>query len=518
MKTVSTTADGSAGVFKQLNGLTMPVKTAYLFIIFLTYFIIAVLISWTRKNYFIWGDDAYLLSIAANNNMLQCLFGGAAAAVSQADFEPLLGPIFRIYWLLFHLDVSLYYWTTPLLIAGSALAVYCLFTRLVPNNLYAVFCGAVLALSPAVVSAAGNLTCQNYILGLICALAALCFAKDFAEDHYPRDLWLTLILSFLAVCLKSLYFPIYIVNLYLIVRGKSDVKKSLIGFTVIGLIYFGLRAYALKTILNVYTDKHDIGQMILGTIKSIPRLLETVVWGVGIPGKPNVIAVAVGALIVLGTMVMAYLKNSYAGVLKYLALLFLSLCIPAFVFWVPIISYFNDKLFNMGDRLVVGAIAVIWLTFLYYGYHFFVERYRFNKPLLIACLAIGLVIFCLVGGVQKSRTWADIMMSNSQAKYLMTLPKGKYLIVAEPAWYIQPLNTLIMKERPGSVLVDALTQPKNTTISLPMFSTYYRLTYSGNIEETKDVEKAKAWLDTFRVNFCRKFPFHCAPPKKSPTL
>ncbi len=504
-----------AGDFNQQKDLNIPAKAVHLFFIFLVYFILAVLVSWARRKYFIWGDDTYILSVTANNNMLQCLFGSASTVGTHGDFEPFLGMIFRLYWLLFHMDVSLYYWITPALIAGSALAAYCLIARLVPNKLYAVFSGAVLAYSPAVVSSSGNLTCHNYIWGLICALVSMGFALDFAKHHRSRDLWLTIVLSFLAVCLKSLYFPVSLVNLYLIVRSKSEVKKALIGFLVMGLIYFGLRVYAIHGLINVYSERHDISVMALGTIKSIPRLLETVVWGVGIPGKPNLIAVAVGAFIVLSTVAMAYLKNSYAGVLKYLALLLLSLCIPAFVFWIPIISYFNDRVLNMGDRLVVAAISVIWLSFLYHGYHFVSKRYRFNKPILIGILATGLAILCLVGGVQKSKIWAKIMMSNSQAQYLMTLPKGKYLIVAEPAWFIQPFNRLIMQRHPGLVLADAIEQTKNPTISLPMYSGYYRFMFSGKIEETQDVEKAKDWLNTFRVEFCRKFPYNCAPPGKS---
>jgi hypothetical protein len=130
-------------------------------------------------------------------------------------------------------------------------------------------------------------------------------------------------------------------------------------------------------------------------------------------------------------------------------------------------------------------------------------------------LAAGLVILCLVGGVQKSKIWGKIMMSNSQAQYLMTLPKGKYLIVAEPAWFIQPLNRLIMQRRPGLVLVDAIEQARNPTISLPKFTKYYRFTYSGKIEQTQNVQKAKDWLERFRVNFCRKFPYNCTPQGKS---
>ena len=510
--------DGVVGYFKYLEKQKVPVKVAYLCIIFLAYFIIAVVISWARKNYFIWGDDTYILSVTANNNMFQCFFGRGSVVGTHGDFEPFLGPLFRLYWLLFHLDVSLYYWITPVLIAGSGLAVYCLFTRLVPNKLFALFSGAVLAFSPAIVSATGILTCHNYIWGFICALFSTCFAIDLAKHNRSRDLWLTIVLSFLAVCFKSLYFPISIVNIYLIVRNNSEVKKPLIGFSVMGLIYFGLRVYAIKGIINVYSGEHDIVVMILGTIESIPRLLETVVWGVGIPGKPNLAAVAIGGLIVLSTVVMAYLKNSYSGVLKYLTLLFLSLSIPAFVFWEPIISYFNDRVWNMGDRLVVAAISVIWLSFLYYGYYFYAERYRFNKPLLIGFLATGLVVLCLVGGVQKSKTWANIMMSNSQAEYLLTLPKGKYLIVAEPAWFIQPFNKLVMQRHPGLVLVDAIEQKKNSTIPLAMFSKYCRFMYSGKIEETHETEKVQNWLNTFWVNFCQKFPYHCAPPGKSPTM
>lgn len=515
MNTGLTTADGVAGAIKPAGNPTLPARAAYYFFAIIAYFIVAVLITWPRKDFFIWGDDTYLLSIAANHNMLDCLFGSAAAAVSQADFEPLLGPIFRVYWLLFGLDAGLYYWITPVLLAASALAAYCLFTRLVPNRLYAVFCGAILAFSPATVSAAGNLTCHNYVWGLIIGLASICFARDFVQQHCPRDLWLAIGLSFLAVLLKSLYFPISIVNLYLIVRGRYGVKKVVTGFAVMGLIYFGLRAYALKTIVNVYTDQHDLWLMILGAGKSVPRLLETVTWGVVVPGEPNYIAVAVGALMVLGTLVMAYIKNQFTGVLEYLALLFFSICIPAFVFWLPIISYFNDQFLNMGDRLVIAAVAVIWLSFLYYGYQVFFRRYRFNKFALIGLLSIGVTVLCLAGGLPKSQAWASLMMSNSQVEYLRKLPKGKYLVVAEPAWFIQPLNALIMQRCSDLVLADAIETAREN-IPLPEFTKYFRFTHSGKIVETEDMDKAKEWLEIFRMDFCQKFPFHCAPQNKHP--
>lgn len=67
--------------------------------------------------------------------------------------------------------------------------------------------------------------------------------------------------------------------------SPSNLKKTLTGYSSVFIFYLLLRWLMLGSVIGGYSRGIEWGAMLCYLIKSLPRLLQTVVWGGAAPGE-----------------------------------------------------------------------------------------------------------------------------------------------------------------------------------------------------------------------------------------
>ena len=455
-----------------------------------------------------WGDDTFLMKMAAGHSAFELLFRGPARAVSQNNFMPLLGVTFFIDRLLFGLNflgrnLHSLFW----LAAAGGLA-YQLFRRLGLHRRPALAGGITLVVSPAMVSVAGHYSNRHYLFGFAFALLSLLLVLEWKENGRWGWLWSSVCFYFLALCSKEVFAPLPVVAIHLLQPWQTRSRKAVMGFSAAFLLYLVLRWIMLGHLIGGYTRSVEWGTMAGYLIQSLPRLLQTVVWGGAAPGQISWIAVTCGTSVLAAVYILAAGSHGLRGVFYQTVLLGLSLCVVALALYAPQIRYAHDPFYCHGDRLALPFSAAIWLSFWYLAGN--VLATKKNSPMvtgLLAVLIIGPLMY--YGGLKATDGWKKTKATIDQAVYLNTHASQQCLVIGDPTWFlghyavvlktVNPDTRLEVMDRPGHV------QAYRPQENLPAIW----LQPGAGVCTSRDPDQVRQWLKAFTSDYCRLFPQRC---------
>jgi hypothetical protein len=462
-----------------------------------------------------WGDDIFLIKMAAKYNIFELLFKGGVYSVSKSSFTPLLGVTFYIDHLLFGFNflgrnLHSLFW----LIAVGYLASLFL-QQLGLHPLPALAGGITLVATPAMVTAAAHYSNRHYLFGFGFALLSLMMILKWRRSAHPRWLWTAVCFYFLSLCSKEIYAPLPIIAGFLVWPAKADVKKTLTGYSAAFVLYLLLRLIVLGSVIGGYTRNIEWGAMLSYLVKSLPRMLQTVVWGGAAPDEIYGPAVALGSLIVIATLILAAKANGLKGVVYLGGLLVLSLSVVAITLYVPPIRYGEDPFYCHGDRLVLAFSTAVWFSFWYLAGRCLTEK----KVLTLIVLLLAAVVIAplmVYGGLATANNWKKNKTTIEQVTFINNHAAQKWLVIGHPAWFLGTYIALLQSKN-SSTLMQSLDRPGQLeTFRLEEFSTAVSMQPEKAILTTNSSEQTQQWLTEFTTEYCRLFPDRCPIPGLQP--
>jgi hypothetical protein len=455
-----------------------------------------------------WGDDTFLMTMAAKHNVFELLFKGPGRAISQNNFMPLLGISFYIDHLLFGINFLGYNLHSLFLLVAVGFLAYLFLQQLNLHRWPALAGGITLVVSPAMVAVAGLYSNRHYLFGLAFALLSLISILKWHQTTCSRWFWAAVCFYFLALCSKEIYAPLLVIAGFLVLPSKVDIKKTLTGYFSVFVLYLLLRWLMLGTVIGGYSRGIEVGPMFCYLIKSLPRLLQTVVWGGAAPREISGPAVALGVSILGATFLLAAKSSGLKGAFCFGGLLVLSLCVVAMTLSVPPVLYGEDPFYCHGDRLAVAFSSAIWLSFWYLAGRRLTEKEV--SPLIVLLLAlviIGPLMF--YGGLATANNWKKNRATIDQVTFLNNHASQKLLIVGHPAWFLQYYLAMLQAKNPGT-LMQAIDRPGQPKMLRPEgFSAAVLIQPEKAILTTHSPEQTQEWLKEFTAEFCGLFPNRC---------
>ena len=379
-----------------------------------------------------WGDDMPLLSVVSRLGLSELLFSPAGSMISQSSYMPLLGATLRADWLVFGSNFLGYNLHSLFWLWAAGCAAALLLREAEVEWLGALLGGAAVILAPATVSVSGLYATRHYLFGLTFALLSLASLLRWSKSGSRPLFGAALALYFLAALSKEVYVPLFLAApLLLRLRGGSS-RTPAIGYGAVLALYLALRYTALPSLVGGYSSSYDPAMVLAYFLKSLPRLAETLAWGGASPGGVSAVAAVLGGIIALSAGLLAWEKRRWTGLLSFLALVFLSLCVVAPTLWVPSIRYAEDRLFCHGDRLALAFSSSVWLSFIYLlfaGLKALPPRRRMAVRFLAAAI---LPAFFYFGGLRKAQSWRQNKITISQARFMLQNADRKMLVIAQP--------------------------------------------------------------------------------------
>lgn len=476
--------------------------------------IIALIGGWVYHPLFnlaLWGDDAFLMKLAARHNTFELLFKGPARSISQNNFMPLLGITFRIDHLLFGLNFTgrnlhSLFW----LIAVGYLG-HLLLRRLGLKPWTALAGGVALMVSPAVVSVAGHFSNRHYLFGLAYALLSLIMIIQWRTQARPWMFRAAVGFYFLALCSKEIYAPLLVVAGFMVWQSGADVAKTLRAYTAAFGLYLILRWIMLGSVVGGYTRHIEWGRMFAYLAKSLPRLTETILWGGALPGRIDRPAVFLGCLVVAATALLAMKVSGWRGLAYFCGLLGLSLCVITLTLYVPPIRYAEDPFYCHGDRLALAFSTAVWLSLSYVVGRLQNAKRIPDKIVLPLCVMVILPL-ALYGGLLKANRWKMAKATVSQVRFLNRHASQNWLVIGHPTWFLSHY-LMLLSTSSTRVRMQSIDAPGRGIAWRPEdYPAAVRLQPNLPIQRTGDPLEIQRWSEDFRVEYCRLFPDRCARP------
>ncbi len=457
-----------------------------------------------------WGDDTFLMNFTARNTLSDLLFGEPARILSRSNFMPLVGVFFRLDHLLFGLNFTGRNIHSLIWLITVGYLGYALLFRLGLKLWTSVAGGVVLLVSPAAVSVAGLFSNRNYLFGLAFALLSLVLLMNWIVTSHPVMFFSAVCFYFLALCSKEIYAPLPVLAGFIVWQRKTGVAKTLWAYMAAFGLYLLLRRAMTGSVVGGYTQHLEGIVMLSYLVRSLPRLLETVVWGSAVPGVTNRPAAILGCLIVLSTAWLAITISGWRGLVYYCVLLALSLCVVSLALYAPIIRYADDPLYCHGDRLALAFSTVIWFSLIYCIGRLQNTGAISDKNAVLLCFAI-IVPLMYYGGLKKAQSWKMEKASLSQVTFVNDNAAQRWLVIAAPTWSFGQYLDLLRLTDPG-VRIQSLDSPgRDSTWYIKDYPVVYRIRPNQPILHTGDPIKIQRWSKEPRAEFCKIFPFLCTP-------
>jgi hypothetical protein len=462
-----------------------------------------------------WGDDVSHMSIAAKFNAFGLLFKDPAHAISQFSFTPLLGITFRIDYLLFGTNFLGYNLHSLFWFVTVGYLTYLFLEQLGIHRWSAMAGGISLMVSPAMVSVAGLYSTRHYLFGFGYALLSLMMLLKWCDTSRSGWFVAAVCFYFLALCSKEIYAPLLVVALFLAWPVKSNFNKALIGYFLVFLFYLLLRWLMLGSIIGGYSRGIEWGTMFFYLIKSLPRMLQTIVWGGAAPGEISAPAVVLGVLILTGTFLLAAKSNGFKGVSCLFGLLVLSLCVVALTLYVPIIRYGKEPFYCHENRFALAFSSAIWLSFWYLSGRYLTKK---MAPPIVTFLLAAVIIgpLAVYGGLATAKNWGKNRITIEQVTYLNDHAAQKMLVIGHPTWFLSYYLAMLQVGNPAA-LVQAQAIPGPQSQAIPEqpdqrkqvhpeeFSFTVLMQPEKTILTSDDPKQIQTWLTGFAVEFDRLF-------------
>lgn len=474
----------------------------------------AALMFWPLFRLSFWGDDTFLILHTSRYNLIELLFLGPARAISRYHFMPLLGLSFYIDARLFQLDfvgrnLHNFFW-----LAAVGYSSYLLFREL-GLRVWSSLSGGIGAMAmPATISVAGLYSNRNYLFGLAFAILTLTAAVRWSRQQKPRWLYLSLFFYFLSIASKEVYLSVAIPALAISWRCSASRRKVAMGYSALLLSYFVMRWAMLGSAIGGYPPGIDVLTVLEYFPRCVPRLLQTLVWGGETPGVISCWAVTIGAFWIMTTVLMSFTVWGRQGIFRIGGLIFLSLCISALAFPLPLIRYADDPLYCHGDRLALAFSFTVWAAF-WYLVHVSLSRIRIASGPRFLLPIVVLVPLALFGGIEKANSWRHSKATIDQAEFVRTHAARPLLIVSEPTWFLNDFVSLIERVNPecrlqpfqryvylgfeGLRLDSDIAHRESGVLLIP----------PGRIVMTDCSAEIQQWSHECIAGFCRLFPFRC---------
>jgi len=395
--------------------------------------ILALAVSVPLLDLCFWGDDMPLLNAVSRFGFAELLFSPARNIISQSSYMPLLGATLRVDWQVFGSNFLGYNLHSLFWLWAAGCSACLLLREAEVERLGALVGGAAVILAPATVSVSGLYATRHYLFGLAFAFLALASLLRWSKGGGRLMFGSALGFCFLAVLSKEIYVPLLLLAPLLIKLRRGSFRTAAFGCGAVFALYLGLRYIALPNFVGGYARSYDLTMVLVYFLKSLPRLAETLVWGGASPGVVSAIAAASGGIIVLSTGFLSWKKYKWPGILSFLALVFLSLCVVAPTLWVPSIRYAEDRIGCHGDRLAIVFSSSVWLSFIYLlfaGVKDLPQRRR--TAVRVAALAIVPALF-FFGGIRKAQAWRLNKITIPQARFMLQNADRKILVIAQPS-------------------------------------------------------------------------------------
>jgi hypothetical protein len=455
-----------------------------------------------------WGDDTFLIKLAAQHTAFELLFKGPAHAINHNSFMPLLGISYSIDNLLFGLNffgrnLHNLFW---LVVAGYL--TYLFLLQLGLHRLPAIAGGIALMVSPAMVSVSGHYCNRHYLFGFAFALVSLMMLLKWHKANQPKWFGGAVCFYFLAICSKEIYAPVLVIAIFLVRSLQPHIKKTFIAYSAAFTIYFILRWIMVGSFVGGYTQRIEWGTMIIYLFKSLPRLIQTTVWGNAAPSEISALAVAFGFAILLSVLCLTFATNGLKGSIFFCGLLALSLCIVAFTLYVPPVLYLTDPFYCHGDRLALAFTSSIWITFWYSSGSIMTQKKvpRFF-PLLLALLIIPPLIF--FGGLPTANNWKKNKITIDQVTYINNHLSEKILIIGHPTWFLRPYLALLQAKHPKPFLQAMDLSKKLESLHIEEYSTAVSLLPEQQIIRSSNPDLIQRWVEGYSFEYCRLFAERC---------
>ncbi|MDO8805278.1 MAG: hypothetical protein Q7R35_12715 [Elusimicrobiota bacterium] len=379
-----------------------------------------------------WGDDMPLLNAVSRLGFSELLFSPAGSIISQSSYMPLLGVTFRIDWLVFGSNFLGYNIHSLFWLWAAGCSACLLLREAGTERLGAFVGGAAVILAPATVSVSGLYATRHYLFGLAFALLALASLLRWSKGGGRLLFGSALGFCFLAALSKEVYLPLLLIAPLLIRLRRGSFRAPAIGCAAVFALYLGLRFIALPNLVGGYARSYDLALVLTYFLKSLPRLAETLAWGGASPGGVSAAAAAAGGVIALSDGFLAWKKYRWPGVLSFLALVFLSLCVVAPTLWAPSIRYAEDRIYCHGDRLTRVFSTSEWRSFIYLlfaGLKELPQRRRTAVRVAVVAMLPALLFF---GGLRKAQAWRFNKITIPQARFMLQNADRKILVIAQP--------------------------------------------------------------------------------------
>lgn len=455
-----------------------------------------------------WGDDTFLMKLAAKYNIVALLFKGPARSISQNNFMPLLGLTFYADHVLFGFDFLGRNLHSLFWLAVVGCMAHVLLRQLGLPLGSAVAGGITIIISPATVSVAGHYANRHYLFGLAFGLASLILVNRWSERNSTVAYRAALLFYFLALASKEIYAPLPVVSGFLVWQRRADLKKAVIGFSSVLSLYLLLRWLMLGSVIGGYTSHIEWETMLAYLWKSAPRLVQTLVWGGAEPGQILPAAVAAGGLIIGITIGLAMITCGLRGVLCFIGLLGLSLCVVSFALYTPPIRYAEDPFYCHGDRLALAFSTATWFTFWYLTGRRPVVQWIAGKSLLVLAVVI-IIPLTFMGGRAKAHHWKKTKATIEQAQFIQAHASEKWLVVGHPTWFLRHYVSMLGSRNPGTRIRAMDQSAVPNSLPADAFDTGVRLQPDTPIATSRDKTVLMKWMADFSKDYCRLFPERC---------
>jgi hypothetical protein len=450
-----------------------------------------------------WGDDWFLLSQGSGQGFISLALGKGARHLSQFTYVPLLGPSFRLDWLILGENFRWYNCGNLAWFVLTGCAAFALLRTLGSHRFWAAVGGVLVLCNPATLAVSGLCATRHYVFGLFFALCAASLFVAWLRGAGERLLILSAVLYFLAIMSKEVYSPLVIFVPLLAPAEKRF--RALRAFGAAVLVYLVLRSIFLHGLVGGYDTSYHPATL-LGTLgRGFPRIAETLVYGGHVPGKTHPVAASVGSVILILTLILPAIAwgKTWASLLTGLLLSIETLTVLP-IMSAPLIAYANDPLHCHSDRLVMPLTVTAWLLLVAAVSTW--EK-RLGKAAVTGLRILGgagCVALFFAGAMTKPAGWALEKPSWNQIAFVKEHLHQRNVFVSPPTWCLWGLPALRQQhgqQFPGTVVGNPEQRPDWTNIVRG-----YRLGPQGTIESTTEPTVADAWMEAYREEFKRVLP------------
>jgi hypothetical protein len=450
-----------------------------------------------------WGDDWFLWGQGSRRCLLSLGLGPGARNLSQFTYVPLLGPSYRVDWLLFGDRFWLYNggnFAWFLLVSCLAF----LLLRILGHHRFWAAIAAVLVLcNPATVTVSGVCMTRHYLIGLAFALTSCCLLARWRRGGPNRWLFWAVLAYFLAILGKEVFAPLVVLVPFILAKEQRALAGRGFGLALAG--YLILRRIFLGGFMGGYDTSYDPLVQLRTLTECFPRMAETLVYGGHVPGQVNLWAASIGAGVFLGCLLLPALawRRPRASILVAVLLLVeLATVLPTMA--APIIAYANDPLQCHGDRLVLPLTVTAWLL-IAISLGTLEQRGGRVSGLCWRGLAVAMcAALFFLGARTKTTGWANEKPTWNQISFIWERLEAPNCFICPADWCASQIPEL--RQQQGGRVRAMVISPEQR----PVWNTYacvYRLGKHGTIEATTDSAQAESWLDSYQAEFRRVLPY-----------